>query len=74
MILLMKRVWKSFANVSLSWTRDYPLLRADICMSLLLDLLFSRGLMGSVKVVDARGIREVTDLERTETGGDVMQE
>ena len=30
--------------------------------------------MCSVKVVDARGIREVTDLERTETGGDVMQE
>lgn len=31
------------------------------------------GLTGSVKVVDAKGIREVTDLERPETV-DLMQE
>ena len=31
-------------------------------------------LTSRVKVVDANGIREVKDFEKTETGGDLMQE
>jgi hypothetical protein len=68
MISVMKKDLISFGNASLNLRRGYLFLRGVICMH-----PFGVWLICRVKVVDAKGVREVTDFDKPETV-DLMQE
>ena len=68
MISALRKELIFFKSVSPNWTRGCLFLQEDICIISPIAALIS-----SVKVVDAKGIRVLSDLDKHDLG-DVMEE